>query len=107
MTSKVCAIAVPLALTAALFALAGCSSGKAADPAAGAPPAANVVNDVDLTIFKIDHPEQFPLAAATARPTASELTVTGSVTPDVARNVPVISLASGRVVAINARLGDT
>jgi cobalt-zinc-cadmium efflux system membrane fusion protein len=33
--------------------------------------------------------------------------VTGTVVPDVARNVPVVSLASGRVVAINARLGDT
>jgi cobalt-zinc-cadmium efflux system membrane fusion protein len=29
------------------------------------------------------------------------------VVPDVSRNVPVISLASGRVVAIHARLGDT
>ena len=33
--------------------------------------------------------------------------VTGTVTPDISRNVPVISLASGRVVAIHARLGDT
>ena len=33
--------------------------------------------------------------------------VTGAVTPDVSRNVPVVSLASGRVVAIHARLGDT
>jgi cobalt-zinc-cadmium efflux system membrane fusion protein len=32
--------------------------------------------------------------------------VTGAVTPDIARNVPVISLATGRVVAIHARLGD-
>jgi cobalt-zinc-cadmium efflux system membrane fusion protein len=66
-----------------------------------------VTNDVDVTLFKLDHPEQFPLAAATARPAVAELTVTGAVTPDVARNVPVISLASGRVVSINARLGDT
>jgi cobalt-zinc-cadmium efflux system membrane fusion protein len=29
------------------------------------------------------------------------------VVPDVSRNVPVVSLASGRVVAIHARLGDT
>jgi cobalt-zinc-cadmium efflux system membrane fusion protein len=35
------------------------------------------------------------------------LTVTGVVNPDVSRNVPVISLASGRVVEIRARLGDT
>ena len=33
--------------------------------------------------------------------------VTGTVTPDVSRNVPVVSLASGRVNAIHARLGDT
>ena len=33
--------------------------------------------------------------------------VTGTVTPDVSRNVPVVSLASGRVMAIHARLGDT
>ena len=33
--------------------------------------------------------------------------VTGTVTPDISRNVPVVSLASGRVMAIHARLGDT
>jgi membrane fusion protein, heavy metal efflux system len=54
----------------------------------------------------VDHPEQFPLAAATERPATSELVVTGTVTPDIARNVPVISLATGKVVAIHARLGD-
>jgi membrane fusion protein, heavy metal efflux system len=32
--------------------------------------------------------------------------VTGVVQPDIARAVPVISLASGRVVEIKARLGD-
>ena len=77
------------------------------DAAAEAPPPANVVPDVDLNLFTVDHPEQFPLAAATAHPTASELIVTGVVTPDVARNIPVVSLASGRVVGIHARLGDT
>ena len=66
-----------------------------------------MTNDVDVTIFKIDHPEQFPLAAATAHPAASELTVTGTVMPDVSRSVPVISMVSGRVLSINARLGDT
>ena len=40
-------------------------------------------------------------------PPTSELVVTGTVTPDVSRNVPVVSLASGRVMAIHARLGDT
>jgi cobalt-zinc-cadmium efflux system membrane fusion protein len=38
---------------------------------------------------------------------APELNATGVVSADVSRNVPVISLASGRVVDIRARLGDT
>ncbi|MFZ0859948.1 MAG: efflux RND transporter periplasmic adaptor subunit [Candidatus Sulfotelmatobacter sp.] len=88
-----------------LLALVGCS--VHADPAAEAPPPANIVPGVDPGLFTVDHPEQFPLAAAVERPTSSELVVTGTVMPDVARNVPVVSLASGRVVAINARLGDT
>jgi membrane fusion protein, heavy metal efflux system len=55
----------------------------------------------------VNRPEQFPLATATQHPTTSELVVTGTVTPDVSRSVPVVSLASGRVVAVHARLGDT
>jgi cobalt-zinc-cadmium efflux system membrane fusion protein len=90
---------------AALFVLVGCTAH--ADPAAGAPPPAIVVPTVDASLFTVDHPEQFPLAAAIARASVSELVVTGAVTPDIARNVPVVSLASGRVVAIHARLGDT
>lgn len=35
-----------------------------------------------------------------------ELNVTGVISADISRNVPVISLASGRVVEIDARLGD-
>jgi cobalt-zinc-cadmium efflux system membrane fusion protein len=90
---------------AALLALVGCTAN--ADPAAEAPPPANIVPGADPTLFTVDHPEQFPLEAAVERPSTSELVVTGTVTPDVARNVPVVSLASGRVVAIHTRLGDT
>jgi cobalt-zinc-cadmium efflux system membrane fusion protein len=54
----------------------------------------------------VDHPAQFPLATAAAYPVAPKLVVTGTVNPDINRNVPVISLATGRVVAIHARLGD-
>jgi len=85
--------------------LSGCN--ERVDAAAEAPPPANVVPAADPTLFTVDHPEQFPLVAAAARPTTSELIVTGAVTPDVSRNIPVVSLASGRVVAIHARLGDT
>jgi membrane fusion protein, heavy metal efflux system len=93
-------VSIPL-----LLALNGCNGGG--DAAEEAPPPANVVPGVDVAFFSVDHPEQFPLAAATARPTTSELIVTGTVVPDIARNVPVVSLASGRVVAIHTRLGDT
>jgi cobalt-zinc-cadmium efflux system membrane fusion protein len=58
-------------------------------------------------LFSVDRPDQFPLATAAERAAASELVVTGAVTPDVSRNIPVVSLASGRVMAIHVRLGDT
>jgi cobalt-zinc-cadmium efflux system membrane fusion protein len=61
---------------------------------------------MDAGNFKVDHPEQFPLATAGAYFAAPELNVTGVVGPDVSRQVPVPSLASGRVVDIDARLGD-
>ncbi|MFZ0288867.1 MAG: efflux RND transporter periplasmic adaptor subunit [Candidatus Sulfotelmatobacter sp.] len=87
------------------FVLAACNEGKA-DPKAEAPPPASVQADLDANNFKVDHPEQFPLATAVEHKTAPALEVTGVVQPDIARAVPVISLASGRVVEIKARLGD-
>jgi cobalt-zinc-cadmium efflux system membrane fusion protein len=89
-----------------LLFLAACSRAHG-DTEAEAPPPANVVSGADVNLFTVDKPEQFPVAAAIARATAPELVVTGAVNPDIARNVPVISLASGRVVGIYARLGDT
>jgi membrane fusion protein, heavy metal efflux system len=56
---------------------------------------------------KVDHTQQFPVVAAVSYNAAPELNVTGTVNPDVSRNVPVISLASGRVVEVRAKLGDT
>jgi cobalt-zinc-cadmium efflux system membrane fusion protein len=58
-------------------------------------------------VFEVEHPELFNLTRATLHTTRSELRVTGTVNPDVSRNVPVISLASGRVLTIHAQLGDT
>jgi len=86
--------------------LSACESKVSADPAASAPPPAKVEEDADASHFKVDHPEQFPLATAEARKATPELNVTGAVNPDVSRNVPVPSLATGRVVEIDARLGD-
>lgn len=78
-----------------------------ADPKAEAPPPAIIEHDTDLSIVKVQRPEQFPLVTAAAYKAAPELVVTGVVAADASRNVPVISLASGRVVEIRARLGDT
>ena len=97
-----------LASIAAALVLSGCNTARAdPDLKAEAPPAAVVVAEGDTSLSKVDHPERFPLVAATSHAATQDLVVTGSVSPDVSRNVPVISLASGRVVAIHARLGDT
>jgi cobalt-zinc-cadmium efflux system membrane fusion protein len=85
--------------------LISCGPGKA-DPKAEAPPAPVVEHEPDLNVVKVDHPDRFPLATAMEHKSVTTLTVTGVVNPDVSRNVPVISLASGRVVEIRARLGD-
>src|SRR5271169_7237564 len=94
-----------LALALAGF-TAGCGEGKG-DPKAEAPPAAKVENEQDVNVVTVDHPEQFPLFTAIEHAATTQLVATGVVSPDVARTVPVISIASGRVVEIRARLGDT
>ena len=94
-----------VALAAALV-TAGCGSSKG-DQGSEAPPKPAVESDFDANNFKVDHPEQFPLVTAVEHKAVSALNVTGVVQPDIARAVPVISLAAGRVVEIKARLGDT
>jgi cobalt-zinc-cadmium efflux system membrane fusion protein len=86
--------------------LAGCGDNKP-DPKAEAPPSATVEPDLDANNFKVDHPDKFPLVTAVEHVAAPALNVTGVVQPDIARAVPVISLAAGRVVEVKARLGDT
>jgi cobalt-zinc-cadmium efflux system membrane fusion protein len=83
-----------------------CSARGSAEGGAGAPPAAVVDHEGDSGVIRVDHPDQFPLATATAHEAVPELTVTGVVNPDVSRAMPVVSLASGRVVEVKARLGD-
>jgi membrane fusion protein, heavy metal efflux system len=97
-------IAIALLLGTSLL-LLGCNEGKA-NPQKEAPPPTTVEPDLNANNFKVDHPEQFPLVTATEYKSVPELNVTGLVQPDIARAVPVISLAAGRVVEIKARLGD-
>jgi cobalt-zinc-cadmium efflux system membrane fusion protein len=87
--------------------LAGCGGEGKADVAAEAPPPTKVEHESDAGLVKVDHPDQFPVATAGVYDAAPQLNVTGTVSPDVSRQIPVISLASGRVVEIDARLGDT
>ena len=97
--------ALTISLTLTLFS-AGCNDGKS-DPNAGAPPPTKIEHVGDRNLFQVDHPESFRLAQAVEHIATPQLQVTGTVTPDVSRTVPVISLATGRVVEIDARLGDT
>jgi cobalt-zinc-cadmium efflux system membrane fusion protein len=112
MTSKSFTWGVLLVSTSSVLLLCGCHSVHAQTDAnaastVGAPPEAKVVMAPDASLFSVEHPEQFPLATSTELPARSELVVTGTVTPDVSRNVPVVSLASGRIMDIHTRLGDT
>jgi cobalt-zinc-cadmium efflux system membrane fusion protein len=75
-------------------------------PANGAPPTSQVVSTGDMSLVSVDKPNQFPLAAAEAQQARTELNVTGSVFPDISREVPVITLANGRVVNLKTRLDD-
>jgi cobalt-zinc-cadmium efflux system membrane fusion protein len=91
---------------ALILALYGCGEEVQASAKDGAPPAAEVIHESDGSVFEVDDPKQFPTAVAAEYSDAPELHATGAVTADVSRNIPVISLASGRIVEIDARLGD-
>jgi cobalt-zinc-cadmium efflux system membrane fusion protein len=103
--SRITFLTVAMTTSLSLLALAGC---KAKQTGSGAPPAAQVIQVADMNLITIDAKDvaKFPVTTATQIESASELTATGSVFPDISREVPVISLANGRVVDIKARLDD-
>lgn len=85
--------------------VAGC---KSKDEGNGAPPAANVVEVSNMSLITIPAGDsgKFPIVTASQIEAPAELSATGTVFPDIAREIPVISLANGRVVDIKARLDD-
>jgi cobalt-zinc-cadmium efflux system membrane fusion protein len=93
-----------LVLAGGLF-ITACTHGSAQEQS-GAPPDAVVEATEAGSLARVDHPEQFPLVAADTYEARSALSVTGVVTNDVSRAVPVLSLASGRAVDVRVRLGD-
>jgi membrane fusion protein, heavy metal efflux system len=103
----IASLAALLAATSLL--VTSCGSDATKNAAAEAPPPAQVEHEGDANIVQVDKgtAAKFPLATAADYKAGSQLTVTGVVNPDIARTVPVISIASGRVVEIRARLGDT
>jgi cobalt-zinc-cadmium efflux system membrane fusion protein len=92
---------------AVLLSACGTTKAKVPDGGTTAPPPTEVIHETNTGVYRVDHPDQFPLATAGKYDAAPTLNVTGVVSADISRNVPVISLASGRIIEIHARLGDT
>jgi len=91
------------------FFVTGCERKAEAEAGSDKTPGAvptTVTPDLDPDNFKVDHPDQFPLATAGEHVAAPELKVTGVVNPDVSLQVPVPSLATGRILEIDAHLGE-
>jgi cobalt-zinc-cadmium efflux system membrane fusion protein len=96
--------ALALAMSLPLI-LSGC---KSKEEGSGAPPPAKVIPVSDMSLINIDQKDvsKFPIVTAGQVEAPAQLQATGTVFPDVAREVPVISLANGRVVDIRTRLDD-
>lgn len=89
---------------AAAAALCLCACEKHFDPASGTPPSPQVIDRSNAGLVSVDHPERFPVVAAESVSAPDTMNVTGSVSPDISREVPVVSLASGRIVGIFTQL---
>jgi membrane fusion protein, heavy metal efflux system len=61
---------------------------------------------LEAGVYDVDRPDLFKLAEVELRSLPDVLRANGSVTPDVSRTIRVTSLGSGRVVDLQARLGD-
>jgi len=90
---------------AAGIAISGCKKEPTGD---GAPPQEPVTHVTDMSLVTVDAKtlNHFPLIAAEKLEEASQVTATGAIFPDVSREIPVISLANGRVVDVKVRLDD-
>ena len=103
-SQKIPAMTLVLAVSLSLI-LSGC---KSKEEGSGAPPPAKVIPVSDMNLITIDQKDvaKFPIATAGQIEAPAQLQATGTVFPDVSREVPVISLANGKVVDIKTRLDD-
>jgi cobalt-zinc-cadmium efflux system membrane fusion protein len=92
-------LTAPWFLAALTLLTASCSRDKQA-----APTKAEVT--LEQGVFNVEQPDSFKLVAIGSRVLPTVLTTSGTVSPDVNRTIHVTSLGSGRVVELNARLGD-
>ena len=94
--------------TSAALLLSGCHSKDAASrEAAEAPPSSPPVVAVgESALVHLANPAMFPLVPVAERSSFSSLHVTGQVQPDPSRELPVLSIANGRVTALRVGLGD-
>jgi cobalt-zinc-cadmium efflux system membrane fusion protein len=89
-----------------LLVLLGCKH-ETTSPSAEAPPSSVQVEETGGSdTVHIEGAQRFQLVNAVAQQVRSELQVTGTVNPDVSREIPVLSLANGRVIALRVGLGD-
>lgn len=89
------------------FVLAGCSrSLNAKDPDQEDPPPVVVEHVGEDPLLRVRNQEEYPLSTVESVVTHPDLNVTGVVSADISRNVPVITVASGRIIEVRARLGD-
>jgi membrane fusion protein, heavy metal efflux system len=87
-----------------LVSMALTACGSKFDPASGVAPAPQVEEVGNAGVVTVDHANEFPLATVGEIRAPHRLSVTGSVFPDINQEIPVISLASGRVVDIRVTL---
>jgi cobalt-zinc-cadmium efflux system membrane fusion protein len=97
-----------IALSTGLLWIAFASGCKGGEQGKTAPPPAKVIQVSDMNLITVadNDVSKFPVVEAGQIEAAAELNATGTVVPDISREVPVISLANGRVVDIKARLND-
>jgi cobalt-zinc-cadmium efflux system membrane fusion protein len=89
-----------------LLSLSGCKHDPAS-PSAEAPPSSVKVEETGgSAVVRVERAGRFPLVQTVSQDVRSQLQVTGTVNPDVSREIPVLSLANGRVVALHVGLGD-
>lgn len=107
-TSRISGVAllILLGIFVSSLCLTGCGAKAKVDESAEAPPDAQVVEQGDPNLIKVDNANRIPLVEATQHNELPQLHAVGSISADVDHSIPVTSLASGRALAIYAKLGE-